>query len=685
MSDKQEYNICRIFRFRYLWAGLWRALVFRKKVVFYYFIPGRASCWWVERLGFLSRRLKGQLDVLKCPHDVLEMVDARGSSVAMGAAYGGLDRFIDAFNAAYLDRDGALFGKLNARLAGIKEGLRVWINYYVFLDVYDPVLLVSIAEWLCGNASSALYGKDVRVIIDWNNEWVGLLRSCVSDSRVTLVFFNTGRPFREGILANTVYQFLNICCSRWRSLFRKEQLSKVATVCSFNEGFANLSDFDQRRNYPLFWFPSSGISPERISLFSHDSMRLPGEEVKKVSAIGFELVSCDGFLKKSNPLIKRYACSGRVLKDFAGYLIESFRLRGLVKSRVDYRLWHCLTILCLRLPFWEDYFRCKNVKVLFKPGSLMTYLDLAARLSDVAIISYQTSNFSKTLSAHAENCHVFFVWGKEYEMAYRTTYSRVGSFVHSGYVFDYVFGPLKTQAPQLRRELFGDKVRFVISLYDENWDAMNFISLVGVKKEMFTIYNRFFSYALQNTDVGIIIKPKKPANEKMLRGSPATSQAVQVLEQEGRLKFFDYRKYPSEAGVVSDLAVGLYSDSTAAFECCLAGTRAIYYDVMKSRELNPLYLKARNKIVFDDMGAMMAWIDQYRQSGTVVGRDDHLSDGIAGRDAFRDGVARERIGAYMGRLLAGLDQGLAKEAAIDRANASFAAAYGTDKVSRLKP
>ncbi|MBF0595706.1 MAG: hypothetical protein HQL22_12180, partial [Candidatus Omnitrophica bacterium] len=605
VNGSEELNICRSFRLRYLWAGLWRAVFFKKEVIFYYLILGKNVRWWAKRSNVFSRCLQGRVRVEACPHDVWSMVNTQGSSVTASAAYDGVERFVDVFKATYLENNGSSLGKLNARLSSIQGDLRLWIMLAATHDVFEEILLINVAEWLVENPVSILHAQHLRVIIEKKFAWVELLQSCVTSKRLVLDFVPMAPSMDESVMVNVVYQFCNIMFSWGRSLFKNVSVSPVNTVCSFNEGRPNFHDFDQSRSYSLFWFPSSGISPQQISLFSYDSKEISQTDAHRIKSLGFDVASCEGFLKKVNPWIQRHACSWGAVSTFGAYLTESVRLLFQVRTRIDWRVWRALTVALIRLPYWEDYFRMKKVKILFKPGSLFNHLDIAAKLSGAAIVSYQTSNLVRTMVWHAETCDTFFVWGKDYERAYRTKYSQVRNIIYSGYIFDYVFEPLKKQAKREREAIFGNDIKFVISLFDENWTMEHSIGLIGFKQEMLSLYDRFFKYALEHKDVGLIIKPKRQINDKVLRSSSVTGVALQALEQQGRLKFFGYEKYPAQAGVVSDLVVGLYPDSTAAFECWLAGTCAISYDVTKLRQLNSLYIKERNRVVLDDGACML--------------------------------------------------------------------------------
>ncbi len=677
---REDYVICRTFRLGYLWLVLGPLLFSRRRFVFIFLIPGAESRWWLADEGIFRRWLRCRIRVEECPVDVLGMTDEHGSAVAMRAAYETVDRFIDAFDAVYLG-DGSLLGKLKAGLSGISQDLRLWINAYVSMDIFEPLVLVSIAEWLGSNSASRFHGKKLRVIVEAKNSWAALIRGCVRGKNIEIVFWKTRRAFKEGVCVNTAYQFANILLSLGRSLFGKPKTLPESSVCSFHEGPASFTDLDRRRSYALFWLPPSGIDPKRVTVFSYGSLTLSAPEVEGAGKTGIRFFSCEGFFRKINPLMERHVCSAGAIRAFMAYVVESLRLLSCVRSREDYRVWHCLTVLFSRLPYWEDFFRVRQVKVFFKPGSFFNHLNIAARLADAAIVSYQSSNHVRTMTWHAENCDAFFVWGKEHEMAYRTKRSRVRNFVQSGYIFDHIFVPLRERAAADRKELFGGKADFIISVLDEYWAyPFALLHLVGMRKEMLLLYQKFFSYALEHQDVGLLVKPKREANELALRSSPETAGAVRRLEQEGRLRFLEAEKYPAQAGVLSDLAVGLYADSTAAFECWLAGTGAISYDVMKFRGLNSLYVKEKNKVVFDDLGLMMAAIDQCRRDRVAIGGSLQRHDLTAPRDPFCDGAARERVGLYIREVLEGFDQGLTRVEAVARANEFYRKKFGNDKV-----
>ena len=679
-----EYYFCNSFKFTYLVRILPRLLFGRKNIVLYYLDSNKASVRIDKHKDFILKVLRNRVKIEKFYVDAGKMRGPNDQSIIDISYIDAVDRIMDEFDDACFNTEGNLSNYLNGRLSVLKGDLKLWVKHQIACPVFDVMLLIEVAAWMASNPKSQLRGKKIGVLIDKKNYCMDLIIDYARKKNLFVFSFWSWREMNTRGIIVFLYQLMQLVAMSIIPLFdsRSRRPNKAkSSVCTFHDALDNFCDYS-RRNYNLFWYPESGITSDQISIFSRSSNKMEGAEIKKIKEAGFDLVSCDGLTKRAHTLIPRHWCSPRVFHLFFSNMWECGRLLFKVKTRAQYEQWKMLFLLFVSLPYWEDFFRQNNVKILFKPGSLFSVVDIAGKLAGAVTISYQYSNHFACDMSHYDSCDVFFVWGKAYEKAYRHKHSEVANFIHSGYVFDYAFNSLQERATVLREDFLNKGVDFVLSIFDENLNIANFTCMEGFVFNMVSVYHALFEYAANNPTVGIIIKPKKKWNETFLKSSECTSSIIQYLEKQERIKFLDIAKFPAEAGKASDLAVGMTSNSAAALECWLAGVPSIFYDSAVVGPSNPDYRAGRNKVIFDNTRTMIARIDHYRKT-----RD--LSDGgfadwsqfIEENDPFRDGKANQRIGFYIKTLLSDLDRGLPKEEAVKNANGIYAKQFGEDKIS----
>jgi len=195
-------------------------------------------------------------------------------------------------------------------------------------------------------------------------------------------------------------------------------------------------------------------------------------------------------------------------------------------------------------------------------------------------------------------------------------------------------------------------------------------------------YESVLEYTVNHSDVGLIIKPKKENDDLRLKTADETKDFVDVLIKQDRIKFLSSGKYPVEAGLASNIVIGMIPDSTAALEGALAGVPTVIYDCTNSGESHPLYIAGHNKIIFNNMDQLLNMINSDKENpgtGSISGFAD-WSPILMDIDPFRDGKANIRIGFYIKTLVCKLDDGLTKDDVIKTANETYANEFGRDKV-----
>jgi len=505
----------------------------------------------------------------------------------------------------------------------------------------------------------------------------------MENKRVKFEIFRNLNPRRNNKVI-FLYYIVRLCLELLRSILK----GKIrAEVCAPKVGvpfyaIGNLTDYFDLRNYYLFWFPHSGMLPENVVIYlDEQKFALSVEEVKRIRNAGFGLIFCPRkIFARGEYGVPIYTCSLKTtLPLTVRYLKLITQMYRLAKDRVAKEQWKILSSLFIQLPYWEDFFQSNNIKVKFRFHDIFGVRDIAAKLSGVTTLSYHYSNHTDSRITREEICDVFFIWGNRYKKILSPDLSTTGSMIETGYIFDYTFDYLKRKANELRNALKQSNVSYTIGILDENiTKSINFFT-----EPVIRLYKAVFEYAVSHPEVGIIIKPKREITTEYLRTFCETSELLSELENQKRIVILDSLKYPVEAGLASDLVIGVIPDSTAGLECALAGVPMVVYDCTNRGESHPLYRRGHNKIIFDDVRSLIEAINLNRQKpGSIVGFAD-WADILSLTDPFRDGRANYRIASYIKTLLLKLSNGTGKYQAIRAANEFYKEKFGSDRVVTL--
>jgi hypothetical protein len=659
---------------------------FFKKKTIYYFYPSKISSF-IERCGFLVPFFSGRIIIEQFDCNLNEMYTSDSKPLADMVHYDVLYRIVDGVDANILRSKYSLLNFLNSKLYKVKDDLILYIKHRITMNILDDLLMVEVSNWLASNSKSKLFGRDLTLFLSKKSYWTDLVFRYAREKNVPLVYLNSLSP-RDSEFVKITYCLLNLYVKSVKTLFKAWRVKPSETNSKVGIPFYihnNLTEFLNKRNYYLFWYPDSNLDSGRIVIYFDDDMvaneyNISEGERKNIEFMGFKLFSIRNWFEKARSGVVQYQCSLRVVLLACQYLKELARLSCKINSRERFGEFKILAKLFLRLPYWEDFFLQNNIKIKFRFDEMFSHRDIAAKLSDVVVISYQYSNHSRTMILHQDICDIFFIWGKEYEKLYSNRHSSCNNIIQSGYIFDYVFNEISSSGRPIREDLDNSGMDFVISIFDESFGS-NLI--YSIKSEMLAFYSKIFEYALRERGVGIIIKPKKDNSLHYLRSSKQTSDLLSLLEQKKKIQILASSRFPVEAGKASDLVIGLIAESTAAFECCLSGIPAILYDCSKKRDSYPVYKWGRNKVVFDDIATMLECIEEFRENGMLRNGFADWSSVIHKMDPFQDGGASQRIGLYIDTLLLGIDNGSTKEESIENANRIYSERFGSDKVASV--
>jgi hypothetical protein len=257
--------------------------------------------------------------------------------------------------------------------------------------------------------------------------------------------------------------------------------------------------------------------------------------------------------------------------------------------------------------------------------------------------------------------------------------SRVAYFVTIGYIGDYRFDLVRSNAQELRSSLMENGAKKVVAFFDETTidDERWGIGHSSTQKD----YRFIFEKVLSEPWLGVILKPKKPNTLRKRLGCVAEMMEQAIAT--GRCYLFDqdYVTTPAEAAMAADFAVhdNLYA-GTAGLESALAGTPTLMLDRFgwhRSR----IY-KLGEKVVFQGLPLLWEALMEHWNKQAIPGFGD-WSPIMDEFDPFRDGKAAHRMGTYLHWLIQGYEKGQDREVILADAAAKYCKQWGRDKVVQM--
>lgn len=673
MSEK-KYFVCRFVKFSYVLSLLINERLFkRNQVELCYLYPNKASI-------FLEKINLGKFTLSRLDYDFSRMKNNEEAPLLVASIHDDLFRVIEKVDAAESSLEDSLLNRLSEQLAPFKDDLRSYIKHQIANDIFEEIFLVNLTHWLATARQSRLAGKDLVALIEKKSYWSYLVLDFARSKNVDCRVFHS-TDLKANKTAFFIYHLAKACIEISVSFFRRKRKGGVLSDSKVGIPFyiyQNFVDFLDLKNYYLFWFYKSGINSEKILIYApHRKFNIDREEVSRINEAGFNIISGPThIMNKGSRVVSVHRCTFRAASLLVEYLKQIIRMRGYVKNRFMREEWKLLSLLFVQLPYWEDFFRENNIKVKFRFHDMFSARDIAAKITGAVTLSYHYAHQSDMTILHQDIVDTFFVWGKRYEKGLSGEHSGIGNFIQTGYIFDYTFNNLKDKSKSLKDALRKHSVSYIIGVFDE------FIGGCFAAPQL-KCYKAILAYAQGHPDIGILIKPKREANERQLRSSVETAELIADLEKQGRIMILDNRKYPAEVGQASDIVIGLTPDSTAGLECALAGIPMVVYDIY-SMKFHPYYEWGYNKVIFDDIQHLLELLNANKEKPGSIPKFADWSTVLDTVDPFRDGLANQRIGTYIKTLLSKFDEGSSKEEAINAANRVYADRFGLDKVTSRK-
>lgn len=475
----------------------------------------------------------------------------------------------------------------------------------------------------------------------------------------------------------------------YRLIFRdyvekKENNSAVTISVHCSEGI------DLKKRNEIFWLPGSNINPEQILLYFDRTSYIISSVYKafinknflnKIGSMGMRWI----FLER-NPLL-RLKPIWIPQKSLSGLVAKLRKRHNLMMYKKDVPLerWVSMTSkeLLFSFSYWMSFYKAFNIKIdidIQESGYNNVCKAITLDILGGVLVGFQRSEFfgPKGLFLGDFPHHIFFSWNKRGIENLVENDNRNNSYIISGYCYDYALNELPQECDLLKRKLNKSGASFIVAIFDNNFGSHSHFS----KKIIKLFYESFFNWMLQESDIGLILKPKNyafltknlPGIEDIVKKAQLTGRCVILSNSQGR--------FPSNISRASDVAVGI-GISTALLEAVLPGTRGVLCDLTHCRS-HFFYKKGYNKIIFDNVELLIDSLRQYK-----IGTNDKSDLGdfslwLDLLDPFRDGKAHNRIGNYLYFLHKGFEQGSSRKTIIKNANKQYKDNWGDNKVVEIQ-
>jgi len=554
------------------------------------------------------------------------------------------------------------------------ERVILYLEKKINAEVYPPLRAMCVMEWCIRNGGH----PEKREVVWHDHHNLGpVLQDVWPSKEVRLVlgaprtFLTKARLWARSV-RNSVYELVEGMSRRipGGASHRVESLANPTIAVHYVEGI------DVSRRSDIFWYPESRIDPKRILVYfdrlSPVNERFRKDLVRQIESMGFRWVS---FGNASLSLDDKRICNANEERQS---LLTQWRqaLNG-IESVTPTQRWfnNVAATLLSEVGYWYSVCKTLNIKIHLEmdEGGLVPVAQAVAldMVGGIHIGRQRSDSWGWGFLGHHPD-HVYFAWNGRCAAHARENRNRIDSIIICGFPYDsaWRFNPARQD---VREHLAAKGVSFVVALFDNGfwWGGTFSRAMIG------TFYRVFLEWALEDPEIGVVNKSKKPT---ILEQLPELRNLMKKTETTGRwLNLTNvFGRSPSDASRAADISVGV-GISSAVTEAVAAGGRGIHLDLTYQRSF-PFYEWGYEKVVFDDVKRMMAALRRYKSDRTSepgLGDFSHKMDQI---DPFHDGQAGERVGTYIRWLLEAFDRGYGRDAAIREANTRYAERWGADKV-----
>ena len=537
-----------------------------------------------------------------------------------------------------------------------------YIKESAYLLLYRPVATLSIAKYFQCDQSSIFFfrsnplhefitGKNPskRIYFEkYQALFSGLVSKrsgCYFDEFSDQRLFKQKTKFFAKWILGLVGEFL--------SVFRKSDITHNNIGVELIQGKFRLD-----KNNDIFWLKDSNINPKTVKgilMVGYDN-----ESFKQIKKTGIDLVITTEYLIK-RPI--KFFCLRKkmiIVKHGLKYYITSLvdivlPFASIDGSSMGSWLKFVEVRYKVRVKYWETIYRNLGVKVLWS----MSDID-----NEKLIKSQALENIKGVYTgSHWSNFPFYGLWNQK---CYDLTFAWSQHFIDSnfkrccnskcqinGYVSDYLFKKATVIDKHKQHN------QFVITYFD-NMIGNDLPYSVDMQK---LIYEMLVRLLKKYRHVVLSLKPKRFA--EIFEISNNVSELLVFIEK-NRVKLFadesGERIAPHSVGSNSDLTVGM-GISTAAAECCFAGTVSFHADLTGFVN-NDFANNALGKAVFRDVVDLELAIEkQISGKGISIEECRELHKSL---DPFQDGKAYLRVGGVLNKVQQNLELGMDRKDAIEK-------------------
>ena len=563
----------------------------------------------------------------------------------------------------------SVYNKLSSLLPQGK--LDLYFEKCIYKQIFPLMQLLSVVRWYNRNGM-----ESCRHVIIWpENGFSPELQHVWPDKMVSLV---ANKPFFcFSWVRPCIKKLYNCSQDLFASILPKGlKLSSGDDYCIATH-YAESIDLERRSD--IFWYPESRIDPAKVIIYFDRSYNHPitNEHIKQIESMGMQWVSLrwswdiPWSLKSvwRAPLKK-----GSLLKAFKEIVIRNDRdLEGIEK----WLLKACAGLL-KDIEYWQAFYRKFNIKVhhdAVESGLQNIAQNIALDFVGGIRVGKQRSEFDSPVTNMLGNYpdHIFFSWNSQAPLYLKGDRNRNDYCIISGFPYDAVFAGYRNKVSSAN-ECFGNNgVQFVVAFFDNMFAPHARFS----KKMMLSSYKVLLEWVLEDREVGLIIKSKKPL---VLDSLPEIHNLLKRAKETGRCIQLDnvYGRLVSGATYGADIAVGI-GISSAVTEAVIAGCRGVHCDL--NGNYSHLYYRwGYGKVVFDDINQLMMAMRKFKEEPESEPHFGDFSPIIDQLDPFQDGRAGERVGTYIRWFLEAIEAGKDRNIAIQLTNERYADAWGEDKI-----
>ena len=486
------------------------------------------------------------------------------------------------------------------------------------------------------------------------------LHDYAKNNDIKLIFFN------HFDFINLIFNFLKIVIRHIKSVLNKifflntnfNSNNKIAI-----ETFSNVNIFDPHLASDIFYVNNINISKENILLYHSKNYKIDEVDRKMLHKNKY-------YLKKFNHFDFKYINFFK-LKFFNEHNLNKKQINIIKKLYHDYES---------KKKSYYNFFKKTQTKIhVTQYRYSEDHIPMTDALNDVNAVSiiWQQAYEEFPSLNRLIYCDIYFAFGNTQDTELLQN-SNIKYFVKTGFPYDFRFNKISNKALKVKSELEMAGAKYIISFFDENThsDKRYFPGHHTTCED----YGYLFKKLINNKDLGMIFKPKKP-HTLFQRLNPIKDLLNEAIASKRCFFYMSHKSSlpPVLASIASDISISncCYS-ATAALESYLSGTPTLIIDRDYWQE-SILYKYGSGNIVFNSWDNLWSKI-KFTKLQKDIGNWNQF---IKILDPYRDGKANERIAEYIFDLYDLLNKGHDKNKALEFAANNFEKKWGHDKIVKL--